>query len=107
MPHDLPSLPLPGTPRARSGQHCISEYRTEFDRDYQMALEEAGRSLDLAGVIEVVEHWRLRSWITRDRLEHRRVVRRAVELLTGEAPPEDEAVADTKNPAPRTAHSGS
>ena len=93
---DLPSLPLPGaTPReVRAALH--HEYRAEFDRDYQMALEEAGRSLDLAAVIEVVEHWRRRSWITRDRLEHRRVVRRAVELLTGEAPPEDEAVADTE-----------
>jgi hypothetical protein len=93
---DLPSLPLPGaTPREiRAALH--PEYRAEFDRDYQQALEEAGRSLDLAGVLDVVERWRRRSWITRDRHEHRRVVRRAVELLTGEAPAEDEAVASTE-----------
>ena len=71
-------------------------YRDEFDRDCQEALAEAGQSLDLEGVFDVLEHWRMRSWITRDKREHRRVVRRAVELLTGQQPPADEPVAVTE-----------
>ena len=91
-----PPLPLPGAaPReVRAALH--PEYRTDFDRDYQAALVEAGRSLELTGVQETVEHWRRRSWITRDRDEHRRMVRRAVELMTGTPPPEDEPVAVTE-----------
>jgi hypothetical protein len=72
------------------------EYREKFDLDYQEALDEAGRSLGLEGVFDVLEHWRMRSWITRDKQQHRRVVRRAVELLTGQEPPADEPVAVTE-----------
>lgn len=92
----LPPLPLPGaTPREiRAALH--PEHHAEFDRDYQAALAEAGRSLDLARIHETVEHWRRRSWITRDKQEHRRIVRRAAELLTGHEPPSDEPVAVTE-----------
>jgi hypothetical protein len=92
----LPPLPLPGaTPREiRAALH--PEHREEFDREYQAALVEAGRTLDLAGVHDTVENWRIRAWITRDKQEHRRVVRRAVELLTGQEPPADEPVAVTE-----------
>lgn len=38
----------------------------------------------------------MRAWVTRDPAEHRRVVRRAAELLTGEVPPVDEPVAVTE-----------
>ena len=64
------------------GAECLlrPEYRDEFDLDYQEALAEAGRSLDPAGVHDTVEHWRMRSWIARDKQEHRRVVRRAIAL---------------------------
>lgn len=93
---DLPSLPLPGaTPREiRDALH--PEHRDAFDRDYQGALEAAAESLELGDVPDVVEHWRMRAWVTRDPDEHRRVVRQAVELITGEAPPEDEPVAVTE-----------
>ncbi|MGQ0624661.1 MAG: DUF6247 family protein [Sporichthyaceae bacterium] len=93
---ELPSLPLPGaSPREiRAALH--PEYRSAFDRDYRRALDEAGLSLDLAPVMDALENWRVRSWVTRDPAEHRRVVRRAVELLTGEAPPEGEPVAVTE-----------
>jgi Family of unknown function (DUF6247) len=96
-PHDprataLPPLPLPGAPPREIRAALHPEYREAFDRDYRAALEEAGQSLDLGGLHDVVEHWRIRSWISRDRPEHRRVVRRAVELLTGSEPPEDEPV---------------
>lgn len=92
----LPPLPLPGaTPREiRAALH--PEHHEEFDRDYQDALAEAGRSLDLAGIHDTVEHWRMRSWITRDKQQHRRVVRRAAELLTGHEPAADEPVAVTE-----------
>lgn len=94
---DLPSLPLPGaTPRAiRDALH--PEHRDAFDRDYQAALTEAAESLELGDVLDIVEHWRTRAWVTRDPDEHRRVVRRAAELLTGAEPPEDEPVAVTES----------
>jgi hypothetical protein len=92
----LPVLPLPGaTPReVRAALH--PEYREEFDRDYRDALDAAGQTLELAGLYDTLEHWRMRSWITRDKQEHRRVMRRAAELLTGTLPPEDEPVAVTE-----------
>lgn len=92
----LPPLPLPGATPGEIRAALHPEYRDEFNRDYQAALAEAGRSLDLAGVHDTVEHWRRRSWITRDRQQHRRMVRRAVELLTGQQPPTDEPVAVTE-----------
>jgi hypothetical protein len=56
----------------------------------------AGRSLDLESVFDVLEHWRMRSGITRAKQQPRRVVRRAVALLTGQEPPADEPVAITE-----------
>ncbi|MGH3828563.1 MAG: DUF6247 family protein [Pseudonocardiaceae bacterium] len=72
------------------------EYREEFNQDYREALAEAGRTLDLEGIYDTLEQWRMRSWITRDTQEHRRVVRRAAELLTGQEPPVDEPVTVTE-----------
>ncbi len=92
----LPPLPLPGAKPREIRAALLPEYRDEFDRDYQEALNEAGRTLDLEGIHDTLEHWRMRSWITRDKQEHRRVVRRAVELLTGQEPPTDEPVAVTE-----------
>jgi hypothetical protein len=92
----LPPLPLPGAKPHEIRAALHPEYRDEFDRDYQGALAEAGRTLDLEGVHDALEHWRMRSWITRDKREHCRVVRRAVELLTGQEPPDDEPVAVTE-----------
>jgi hypothetical protein len=39
----------------------------------------------------------MRAWVTRDPDEHRKVVRRAAELLSGEVPPDDEPVAVTES----------
>ncbi len=72
------------------------EYRDDFDRAYQEALAEAGRTLDLIALHSTIEHWRMRACLTRDQDEHRRVVRRAAELLYGSAPPEEEPVAVTE-----------
>jgi hypothetical protein len=92
----LPPLPLPGATPREVRAALRSEFRAQFDQDYRAALEEAGRTLELAGVLDTVEHWRTRAWITRDPAEHQRVVRRAAELLTGQAPAADEPVAVTE-----------
>jgi len=44
-----------------------------------------------------MEHRRMRCWVTRDKQDHRRLVRKAVELLTGEVPPEDEPTEVTES----------
>lgn len=92
----LPPLPLPGATPKEVRAALRPEYREQFDQDYRAALDEAGRTLELAGILDVVEHWRTRAWITRDPADHRRVVRRVAELLTGQAPPADEPVAVTE-----------
>lgn len=92
----LPPLPTGGATPAQIRAALWPEYRDAFDRDYRDALAEVGRSLDLSRLHETVEYWRMRSWVTRDQAEHRRVVRHAVELITGERSPEDEPVAVTE-----------
>jgi hypothetical protein len=92
----LPPRPLPGASPREIRAALRPEFRDEFDRDYQAAIAEAGRTLELAGVHEVLEHWRTRAWITRDPIEHRRLVRRATELLTGTVPPAGESATATE-----------
>lgn len=93
---DLPPLPREGASPAEIRAALHPEYRAEFDRDYRAALDEANRSLELAGVLGVVESWRRRCCFTRDQDAYRQAMRRAAELLTGEVPPEDEPVAVTE-----------
>jgi hypothetical protein len=92
----LPPLPLPGATPREVRAALRPEFRAQFDQDYRAALDEAGRTLELAGVLDTVEYWRTRAWIIRDPEEHRRVVRRAAELLSGRAPAADEPVAATE-----------
>jgi hypothetical protein len=92
----LPPLPPPGATPREVRAALRPEYHAEFDRDYQDALAEAGRSLDLTGVHDTVEHWRRRSWIVRDQQRHRELVRRAATLLEGREPPADEPVSVTE-----------
>lgn len=61
----LPPLPLPGAKPREIRAALHPKYREEFDRDYREALAEAGRTLDLEGICDTLEHWRVRSWITR------------------------------------------
>jgi hypothetical protein len=91
------ALPLPGATPREVRAALRPEFRAEFDEDYQAALAEAGRTLELAGVLDTVEYWRMRAWVTREPLEHRRVVRRAAELLTGQEPAVNEPVAVTES----------
>jgi Family of unknown function (DUF6247) len=93
---DLPPLPKPGASPGEIRAALWPGYRAAFERDYRAALVEAGQELDLAPVHAVLGHWRMRAWMTRDRATHRRSMRRAVELLTGQQPPEDEPVEVTE-----------
>lgn len=93
---ELPPLPREGASPAEIRAALHPEYRDEFDRDYRAVLEDAGRSLDLAELLAVVESWRRRCCFTRDRESHRQSMRRAAELLIGELPPEDEPVGVTE-----------
>ncbi|PVZ11024.1 DUF6247 family protein [Actinomycetospora cinnamomea] len=86
---ELPALPRVGASPRQVRAALRPEHHESFDRALRDALEEAARELDLGPVHTVVEHWRRRAWITRDREQHRRIVREAVEELTGKAPPED------------------
>jgi hypothetical protein len=61
-----------------------------FVAEYQSALDEARSSLDLEGVLDVVERWRRIAILQTDPPAYRRTVRRAAELATGEPSPEDE-----------------
>jgi hypothetical protein len=92
----LPPLPRPGAKPREIRAALHPEYRDQFDRDYRAALDEASRTLDLEPVFDAVEHWRMRAWVTRDRQEHQRVVRRAAELLTGQDIPAGEPLSVTE-----------
>jgi hypothetical protein len=93
---ELPPLPRPGASPAEVRAALHPEYRADFDRSYRAALDEAAQSFDLAGVLDTVDNWRMRSWVTRDRDAWRHAMRRASELLFGEVPPEDEPTAVTE-----------
>jgi hypothetical protein len=98
VPHEQEhaSLPRPGASPAEIRAALHPEYWDEFDRDYKAALDEAGRSLELSGLLNTLEAWRRRAVFTRDRESYRAAIRHASELLTGEVPPEDEPIAVTE-----------
>jgi hypothetical protein len=80
---DLP--PLPGTPPGEIRAALWPDYRAAFERDYRVALVEAGQELDLAPVHAVLEHWRMRAWMTRDHVG----VPRCLKVKTRRAMPTD------------------
>lgn len=58
QPHPIPAIPpLPegAGPRAIRAA-LVAEEREEFDQAYRRALAEAGDTLELAGVLDVLEH---------------------------------------------------
>jgi Family of unknown function (DUF6247) len=73
--------------------------RVEFLAEYAAELSAARDTLDLAGLFEMLEHWRRVAALQADPEVFRRVVRRAAELLTGEPSPDDEALAVTRQKA--------
>jgi hypothetical protein len=92
----LPPLPRPGASPAEIRAALHSEYREEFDRDYRAALDEAGRSLELTELHALVESWRRRCCVTRDRVRYQQMMRNASTLLTGEESPADEPLSATE-----------
>lgn len=84
----IPVLPPDASPRAIRDA-LIDEERTEFERDYQAAMAEASRTLDLTGVLDVLRSWRHIAWITQRHgpEAHRRMLNTAARLLAGEDVP--------------------
>ncbi len=74
----------------------LPEDRELFDNAYAQALVEARQSLDLTELFKVLEQWRRTAVLQSDRSAFRHAVRRAAELLTGEAVPEDEPLSVTR-----------
>lgn len=69
----------------------IPEEAAEFEQRWREAMAEAAKSLDLAGVFDLLDEWRLiaRHTAARGADEHRALYRRAAEKLTGaELPPD-------------------
>ena len=98
QPHPIPvipSLPEGAGPRTIRAALLVEE-REEFDQAYRRALAEAGDTLELAGVLDVLEHWRRRAIMSADPQAYRRMLRRAARLLSGDEVPEDEPLAQPK-----------
>jgi hypothetical protein len=74
----------------------LPDDRERFDQAYERALGQAQASLDLTELFKTLEHWRRIAVIQRDPRDFLRVVRRAAELLTGEAVSADEPLAVTR-----------
>jgi hypothetical protein len=56
-----------------------------FDREYRQAMADAAESLDLSGVLAMLERWRRVAWSTRDdQGAHRRMLDNADRLSAGE-----------------------
>jgi hypothetical protein len=81
----IPALPPDATPQAIRAALVDGE-RADFERDYQAALTEAARTLDLTGVLDVLRNWRRIAWITQRQGPdaHRRMLDAATRLLAGE-----------------------
>jgi Family of unknown function (DUF6247) len=98
QPHPIPAIPpLPegaGPPAIRAA--LLAEERADFDQAYRRALAEAAETLELAGVLDTLEHWRRRAIMSADPQAYRRMLRRAAHLLSGEDVPEDEPLAQLK-----------
>ncbi len=92
QPHPIPAIPpLPEGAGPRAIRVAlIAEEREEFDQAYRWALAEAAETLDLAGALDILEHWRRRAIMSADPQAYRRMLRRAARLLSGEDVPEDE-----------------
>ena len=76
----------------------IPEEAREFDEQWPAAMTEATETLDLNPVLALLESWRRVAWITAEsgRDAHRRMYRRAAQLLSGDPVPTDEPLLRTK-----------
>ncbi len=75
----------------------LPEEQPDFDRQWRAALVDAAETLSLDEVYKTLECWRRIAWMTQaDPEAHRRMLRRAAALVTGEDIPVDEPLARTK-----------
>jgi hypothetical protein len=66
----------------------VGEEISHFDREYRQAMADAAESLDLSGVLAVLERWRRVAWSTRDDPEaHRKMLENAARLNAGQDVP--------------------
>jgi hypothetical protein len=64
------------------------EHVAEFDEDYRQVMVEAAKTLDLAPVLETLEHWHRIAWIyTTDPAGYRRMLETAERIIAGEDVP--------------------
>ena len=63
----------------------IGEEIGHFDREYRQTMADAAKSLDLSGVLAMLERWRRVAWSTQDDPDaHRRMLENADRLNAGE-----------------------
>ena len=74
----------PSTPRDIREVLQAAE-RADFDLEYRQVMADAAESLDLSGVLAMLDRWRLVAWSTHDDPEaHRRMLDKAHRLNAGE-----------------------
>lgn len=96
--HEPAPRPFADATPAQVRAALISEEAVEFDRQWRAAMAAATESLDLTGVLALLESWRKIAWLTASAgpEAHRRMYRRAASSLTGREVPADEPLRDTK-----------
>lgn len=78
--------PLPAGEDPRSIRAALlPEEAGDFDREFRAAMTEATESLDLTGVLQVLERWRRVAESSRDSVAHRRMLQHADDLTHGRA----------------------
>ncbi len=90
---------LPGASPAAIRDALLPSDRERFDAAYEAALAESRRSLDLANLFKTLEQWRRLAVMQSDPEAFRHAVRRAAELITGVASPENEPLQVTRSKA--------
>ena len=81
---EIPSRTEPAGIRAGLPPESVAE----FDEDYQQVMAEAAKTLDLAPVLETLEHWHRIAWMyTADPTCYRRMLDTAERIIAGEDVP--------------------
>lgn len=87
---------VPGaSPRAIAAS-LLDRDRTEFLAEYDRLVEQARVDLDLTELLDMLEHWRGIAALQADPQRFARNIRRAAEIITGEAVPDDEPLEVTR-----------
>ena len=93
----VPVLPPDTTPTAIRDA-LIDEERAEFERAYQDAVAEAGQTLDLSRVLDVLRNYHRIAWLTQQQgpEAHRRMLDKAAEIMCTGANPDAVPLEDVK-----------